>query len=400
MLRVGLTGGIGSGKSTVARRLRDLGAVVIDADQLAREVVAPGSTGLALIQQRFGDAVMAADGCLDRAALGELVFADLQARKDLEAITHPLIRARTRSLVESAAPGRIIVHDVPLLVELDLSAAYHLTVVVGAEEDIRVERLTGGRGFTRADARSRVAVQASDQARREAADVWLDNNGTVERLLAQVDSLWQDRIVGFNDNLMSGSPSRRTGPPTLVAFDDSWCSSAARLIRRVTLALGELALSVEHIGSTSVPGLEAQDVIDLQVGVLELSDADDPGFVRALAEQGFPRFAGEDTTSARELPWIDSPTAGHQRLHGSADPGRYVHLHVREINGPGWRNAVLFGDWLRAERHERDAYAGLKRRLARAGTTAAEYAAAKEVWLEAAFGRAEAWARHTGWGGV
>src|SRR5450756_1530888 len=146
MLRVGLTGGIGSGKSTVAQRFRDLGAVVIDADQLAREVVAPGSTGLDAIRQRFGDVVMTPDGSLDRGALGEIVFADAKARKDLEAITHPLIGAQTRSLVESAEPQEIVVHDVPLLAELDTSAAYHLTVVVGADDDVRMARLTGGRG--------------------------------------------------------------------------------------------------------------------------------------------------------------------------------------------------------------------------------------------------------------
>src|SRR5665811_644871 len=111
MLRVGLTGGMGAGKSTVAHRLRDLGAVVIDADQLAREVVAVGSTGLAAIRERFGDGVMEADGALDRGALGEAVFADAQARRDLESITHPLIAARTRLIMESAAPGTIVVHD-------------------------------------------------------------------------------------------------------------------------------------------------------------------------------------------------------------------------------------------------------------------------------------------------
>src|SRR5664280_2380017 len=213
MLRVGLTGGIGSGKSTVAQRFRERGALVIDADQLAREVVAVGSAGLAAIRQRFGDAVMAPDSSLDRGALGGIVFADEQARKDLEAITHPLIGARTRSLLESAAPEEIVVHEVPLLAELDMAAAYHLTVVVGADDDIRIARLTGGRGFTPADARARIAVQASDRGRRAAADAWLDNNGTVERLLAQVDALWRERIVGFNDNLMSGSASRSAQGP-------------------------------------------------------------------------------------------------------------------------------------------------------------------------------------------
>src|SRR5665648_926662 len=180
MLRVGLTGGIGSGKSTVARRFRELGAVVVDADQLAREVVALGSTGLVAIHERFGEVVVAADGSLDRCALGEIVFADAQARRDLEAITHPLIAARTRSLVDSAAREAIVVHEVPLLVELDMAAAYHLTVVVGADDDIRIARLTGARGFTESDALARIAAQAGDRARRAAADVWLDNNGTVE----------------------------------------------------------------------------------------------------------------------------------------------------------------------------------------------------------------------------
>ncbi|MHB8274368.1 MAG: dephospho-CoA kinase [Dermatophilaceae bacterium] len=399
MLSVGLTGGIGSGKSTVGQRFRELGAVVIDADLLAREVVEAGSTGLAEIRERFGDAVLAADGSLDRGALGEIVFADVQARKDLEAITHPLIGARTRSVVESVAPGRIVVHDVPLLVELDMAANYHLTVVVGAEEDIRMARLTTGRGFTEADARARIAAQAGDRARRAAADAWLDNNGTVDALLAQVDALWQDRIVGFNDNLMTGSRSRRPDTPTLVAYDDSWPSAAARLIHRITVVLGERAVAVEHIGSTSVPGLTAKDVIDLQVGVRRISDADAPELVKALADKGFPRSVGDENNCDNGLPWIDDATLWQKRFHGSADPGRIVHLHVRETDGPGWRSALLFRDWLRAEANERDAYAALKRQLAPSATTTTEYTEAKGPWIVGALARADAWARHTGWSG-
>ena len=396
MLRVGLTGGIGSGKSTAAQRFRELGAVVIDADQLAREVVAVGSSGLAAIHERFGDAVVAADGSLDRVALGEIVFADAQARKDLEAITHPLIGARTRSLVESAAPDAIVVHDVPLLVELHMSANYHLTVVVGADEDIRMARLTGGRGFTEADAAARIAAQASDLQRRAAADAWLDNNGTVGGLLAQVESLWQDRLVGFNDNLMTGSRSRRPDTPTLVPYDESWPSVAARLIRRVSATLGDGAVAVEHIGSTSVPGLIAKNVIDLQVGVRRLSEADAPQFVKALADKGFPRSEGN--TQDNPHAWAPDPLLWRKRFHGSADPGRIVHLHVREVDGPGWRYALLFRDWLRAEASERDAYAEHKRQLAQSVTTTTEYADAKEPWFLEASARADAWARHTGWG--
>src|SRR5664280_13760 len=330
MLRVGLTGGIGSGKSTVAQRLRELGAFVIDADQLAREVVAVDSAGLAAIRQRFGDVAMAPDGSLDRGALGGIVFADEVARKDLEAITHPLISARTRSLLESAAPGQIVVHEVPLLAELDMAAAYHLTVVVGADDDIRMGRLTGGRGFRPADA-------------------WLDNNGTVEALLAQVDALWRDRIVGFNDNLMSGSSSCLPESATVVAYDDRWPGTAARLIARVALALGERAVDVQHIGSTSVPGLFARDVIDLQVGVRALSDADEDELVRTLAGKGFPRLEASGHTSRGDLARIGDKTRWRERSHGSADPGRTARLQVREVDGPAWRGALLLRDWLRAE---------------------------------------------------
>lgn len=399
MLRVGLTGGIGSGKSTVAQRFRELGAVVIDADQLAREVVAIGSLGLAEIRQRFGDAVVAPDGSLDRGALGEIVFADPSARQDLEAITHPLIGARTRSLMKSAAPGVIVVHEVPLLVELSMAAAYHLTVVVAVDAELRVARLAG-RGLSQADAQARIAAQASDRERRAAADVWLDNNGTAQGLLAQVDALWLDRIVGFNDNLMSGASSHRPEVPTLVAPDDSWPRAAARLTRRISSALGDRAVAVEHIGSTSVPGLIAKDVIDLQVGVRLLTDADDAGLVKALGDKGFPRSVNGALTSDPALPWFDDATPWHKRFHGSADPGRHVHVHVREIDGPGWRYALLFRDWLRAEVRERDAYAALKRELARSATTTTEYVEAKGPWIVAALARADVWARNTGWSGT
>jgi dephospho-CoA kinase len=397
MLRVGLTGGIGSGKSTVARRFRELGAIVIDADQLAREVVTVGSTGLAAVHERFGDAVLAADGSLDRGALGEIVFADPQARKDLEAITHPLISARTRSLMASAPPDRVVVHDVPLLVEKQMSAAYHLTVVVGADEDIRMARLTGGRGVTEADALARIAAQACDGQRRAAADVWLDNNGTVRGLLAQVDALWQDRILGFNGNLMTHSRSRHPQRPTLVAYDDSWPSAAARLIRRITAVLGERAVAVEHIGSTSVPGLAAKDVVDLQIAVRRLSDADAPEFVRALADKGFPRSEGnnEDTVHA----WAPDPSSWRKRFHGSSDPGRVAHVHVREHRSAGWESALLFRDWLVANPTEAEDYADLKRAIAPKEATITDYSLAKEPWIASALERARVWARDTGWSG-
>ena len=404
MLRVGLTGGIGSGKSTVAQRFLELGALVIDADLLAREVVAVGSPGLAAIEQRFGDTVLAPDRSLDRGALGEIVFSDPVARRDLEAITHPLIGARTRALLESAAPERILVHDVPLLVEKDMTADYHLTVVVGADEDIRLARLTGQRGFAAADVRGRIAAQASDGARRAAADAWLDNNGTVEALLAQVDALWQNRIVGFNDNLLTGRRSHRPDTPTLVAYDDSWPSTATRLIGRITLALkaaglGEAGVEVAHIGSTSVPGLPAKDVIDIQVGVRRLSDADRSEFVKVLADKGFPRVDGNNDSNHQNTvhAWAPDAASWAKRFHGSADPGRVAHVHVREQDSAGWEASLLFRDWLVANPSERDEYADLKRALARTEATTTAYTLAKEPWIDGALERARVWARNTGW---
>ena len=400
MLRVGLTGGIGSGKSTAAQRFRQLGAVVIDADQLAREVVAIGSNGLAAIRDRFGEAALAADGSLDRGALGQIVFADEQAREGLEAITHPLIRARTRLLMASASPGAIVVHDVPLLVELGMAADYHLTVVVGADEDVRMARLTGARGLTEADARARIAAQADDRERRAAADVWLDNNGTVEELLTQVDALWRDRIVGFNDNLLTGSRSHRPEAPTLVSYDDSWPFAAARLIERIrhvlrAAGLGDRVVAVEHIGSTSVPGLSAKNVIDVQIGVRRLSDADTPEFKEALADKGFPRSEGNDQDTVH--PWAPDSQSWAKRFHGSVDPGRTAHVHVRERGSAGWEAALLFRDWLLANPAERDDYAALKGTLAAEEATTDGYTLAKEPWIAGALERARVWARHTGW---
>ncbi len=194
MLRIGLTGGIGAGKSTVAERLRELGATVIDADRLAREVVEPGTPGLAAVTEEFGPGVLRPDGRLDRPALGRIVFADPGRLAALNAIVHPLIGARTQALVEAAPAGAVLVHDVPLLVENHLAAGYQLVVVVHAPETERIRRLVEDRGMSEDDARARVAAQAGDEQRRAVADVWIDNSGTREETIRQVDAAWRDRI--------------------------------------------------------------------------------------------------------------------------------------------------------------------------------------------------------------
>ena len=195
MLVVGLTGGIGSGKSEVARRLAALGAVVIDADAIAREVVAPGTRGLEQVVAEFGDGVLAPDGSLDRDRLAAEVFGDDAARARLNAIVHPLIGAcmieRTAAAGE-ADPHAVVVNDVPLLVEGGLSDRYDVVVVVDVDPDTQLRRLVEQRGMTEADARARMAVQASREQRLEVADLVVDNSGDRDELARSVEQVWAD----------------------------------------------------------------------------------------------------------------------------------------------------------------------------------------------------------------
>lgn len=196
MYLIGLTGGIASGKSVVAARLAEHGAVVIDADRLSREVVEPGTPALAAIERRFGASVIAPDGSLDRPALGAIIFADAQARLDLNAITHPAVRklGRQRMAEADEIPGSIVVYDVPLLVEASKQENYHsfdLIVVVQADAETRIDRLVRLRGLSREEAMDRLNSQATDAERLSIADVVIDSNGTLEDTLRQADSLWE-----------------------------------------------------------------------------------------------------------------------------------------------------------------------------------------------------------------
>jgi dephospho-CoA kinase len=193
MQRIGLTGGIASGKSVAAGRLAELGAAVIDHDVLAREAVRPRSAGLDAVVDAFGPGVLAPDGSLDRAALGALVFGDPAQRELLNSVVHPEIRrlaAEHEAAVVAAGTGAVVVHDIPLLVETGQAEAFHLLVVVDVPAAQRVDRLVTLRGLSRTDAERRVAAQAPDDARLAVADVVLDGTGTVEQLRAQVDDLW------------------------------------------------------------------------------------------------------------------------------------------------------------------------------------------------------------------
>jgi dephospho-CoA kinase len=197
VLMVGLTGGIGAGKSEVTRCLADLGAVVVDADRLAREVVEPGTPGLAEVVAAFGRQVLGPDGALDRPTLGRLVFADEAARRRLEAIVHPRVRERTAALVAAAPPDAVVVNDVPLLVEAGLAGGYDLVVVVLAPRRERLRRLVEVRGMAEAEASSRIAAQADDARRRAVADVVIVNDGTRAELRERVAQVWRDRLAPY-----------------------------------------------------------------------------------------------------------------------------------------------------------------------------------------------------------
>ncbi len=195
MLKVGLTGGIGSGKSEVSRRLSDRGAVVIDADEIAREVVEPGTAGLARVVAVFGGEVLRADGALDRERLGSIVFSDSEKLAALNGIVHPLVGARVAELQDQAAEAdesAIVVYDVPLLVENNLAPMYDVVIVADAADEVRLARLVGVRGMSEQDARARIAAQASREDRLAVADVVIRNEGSLEELDARVDEVWAE----------------------------------------------------------------------------------------------------------------------------------------------------------------------------------------------------------------
>ncbi len=192
MYRVGLTGGIGAGKSEVSRRLAAQGAVVIDADAIAREVVEPGTPGLAEVVAAFGPEVLLPDGSLDRPRLGDIVFADPDLRTRLNGIVHPLVGARMRELEESAGPGSIVVHDVPLIAENNMAGAYDLVVVVDVPPRLQLDRLVRHRGMTREQARARMAAQASREQRLGIAGIVVDNSASLAELDRQVGELWTE----------------------------------------------------------------------------------------------------------------------------------------------------------------------------------------------------------------
>ena len=385
----------------VASRLRELGAVLVDADALAREVVEPGTPGLARVVDAFGGdlggEVLTADGGLDRPRLGALVFGNPERLAVLNNIIHPLVRERAAALVHAAPADAVVVQDIPLLVETGQGSNFHLVLVVDAPDELRVRRMMEHRNMTAEAARSRMAAQAPRKDRLAAADVVLDNSGTREELRDAVDRLWERRLVPFALNLAQERIAPRAGGPVLSAPNPEWESLARRIIARLEAAVPQGVLAVDHIGSTAVPGLEAKDVIDLQLTVQDLAAAD--RIAPLLAGAGFPRWPG--IISDHPKPSHPDPADWGKRLHGNADPGRPVNLHLRAAGSPGWRYALCFRDWLRADADARRDYTAEKGRAAGlhgVDKSTAGYAADKEGWFtEYAAPRMEAWVLRSGW---
>ncbi len=327
MLIIGLTGGIGSGKSTAAALLAARGAIVVDADRIAREVVGPDTEGLAAVVGAFGPEVLAGAGRLDRRALGAIVFADPARRRELEAITHPMIRRRTRELIAAAPADAIVVHDIPLLVETGVAPTYHLVVSVDADEDVRVRRLVGLRGLSGTDARARIAQQASRTERLAVSDVVLDNNGTPDDLAAAVDLLWV-RLAEFEGRLRERHPFRPADAGGPVPYDPSWPAQAARALARLRHRLGPLlgeGATYDHVGATAEVGAAAVDLLDLRVGLPTAADADRPDVRAALDGLGHPpgdRGEAERWWCDPGRPAIVRLAAAEARTGGSAHAGR------------------------------------------------------------------------------
>lgn len=382
MLRIGLTGGIGAGKSTVSATFSELGGIVVDGDVIAREVVEPGTDGLASLVDAFGVGILQPDGALNRPALAAIAFSDEAKRRTLNGIVHPLVAHRRSELIASAlkaSENPVIIEDIPLLVESQMAPMFPLVVIVHADEELRVRRLIEQRGFSEADARARIAAQAGEEQRRAVADVWLDNSGSAGELVEQARALWFGRIQPFADNLHAGRPAHADA--TLVPPDPQWPAQAQRILARLRTACGHRALRVDHIGSTAVPGMDARDVIDIQVTVSSLEVADE--CAPALLAAGYVR-----TAVVRDVAHSGDPSEWGKRLYCSADPGRPTNVHVRVDGSPGQQFALLFVDWMKANPGVRSDYLALKHGAA---------ADAREPWFLDAYQQAWLWADSTGW---
>ncbi|MBV9351339.1 MAG: dephospho-CoA kinase [Mycobacterium sp.] len=404
MLRIGLTGGIGAGKSSVTATFAQCGGVIVDADVIAREVVEPGTEGLAALVEAFGEDILSSDGALDRPALAAKAFQNDEARSTLNGIVHPLVGKRRQEIIAAVPEDAVVVEDIPLLVESGMAPLFPLVVVVHADVEVRVHRLVEQRGMAESDARARIGAQAGDDKRRAVADIWLDNSSSPEALAKQASGVWNHRIAPFAHNLAARQIVRP--PARLTPADPTWPEQARRIVARIVTACGAKARRVDHIGSTSVTGLDAKDAIDIQITVTSLAVADE--LADSLLSAGYPRI--EDVTgdvakadarsTVKTYDHSVDASLWHKRIHGSADPGRPTFVHLRVDGWPNQQFALLFVDWLNANPAVREEFLAVKREAASAVPAEGGigfYAAAKEPWFADAYRRAWEWADTVGW---
>ncbi|MBS1693148.1 MAG: dephospho-CoA kinase [Actinobacteria bacterium] len=399
MLRIGLTGGIGAGKSTVSAAFRDCGGIIVDGDIIAREVVEPGTEGLAALVEAFGGDILLDTGALNRPALAAKAFPDEKRRATLNGIVHPLVARRRQEIIAAVADDAVVVEDIPLLVETGLAPTFPLVVVVWADAETRLRRLVETRGMPEADARARIQAQASDEQRRAIADVVLDNSGTPGDLVDKARELWHQRVLPLAHNIRT---HQRVSPVyRLVPYDPDWPAQARRIVDRLRFACGSTALRIDHIGSTAIPGMDAKDVVDVQITVASLESAD--SVAAALAGAGYPRIGHinadvpkpDARSTVSSFDHTDDPALWHKRIHGAADPGRPANVHIRVDGWPGQQFALLFTAWLSAHPGVRADYLDVKRRALQRGPVG--YADAKEPWFLDAYRRAWDWADATAW---
>jgi dephospho-CoA kinase len=402
MLRIGLTGGIGAGKSALSATFAECGGIIVDGDVIAREVVQPGTEGLASLVEAFGDDILLPDGSLDRPALAAKAFRDDDARQKLNGIVHPLVAKRRAEIIAAVSEDAVVVEDIPLLVESGMAPLFPLVVVVHSDVELRVRRLVELRGMSEEDARARIAAQADDEQRRAVADIWLDNSGSQADLVQRARDVWHNRILPFAHNLTQCQIVR--APARLVPVDPTWPDQARRIVARLKTACGHKALRVDHIGSTAVPEFDAKDVIDIQITVESLAVADE--LAESLLSAGYPRVERitEDVAKLDARSTVgrydhsDDAALWGKRIHASADPGRPTNVHIRVDGWPNQQFALLFVDWLVANPDVRADYLAVKRGAENQGKgDTALYVAAKEPWFLDAYRRAWGWADSTGW---
>jgi dephospho-CoA kinase len=384
MLRIGLTGGIGAGKSTVSAAFAECGGIIVDGDVIAREVVEPGTDGLAQLVGAFGEDILLPDGALNRPALAAKAFVDDEKRATLNGIVHPLVARRREEILAAVHDDAVVVEDIPLLVETGMAPLFPLVVVVTADEETRVDRLIK-RGMGEADARARIKAQAPEDQRRAIADVLLDNSGSQGELVEKARDVWYSRVLPLAHNIRTRECAPRVYQ--LVPYQSTWADDARRIIKRIEMACGAKALRVDHIGSTAVPGMQAKDVVDIQITVASLAVADEIN--TPLANVGYPRL---DHITA-DWPHTADAALWHKRIHCAADPGRPANIHIRVDGWPGQRFALLFRDWLAANPDVQEDYLAAKRHA----LSAPDYPSAKEPWFADAYRRAGDWAESVGW---